>query len=59
MEEEILNYSPPVMFRGTPCSNVGKLIFIYLLNYIEKNVKHRNNFRFLIQCVLRNMAVGE
>ena len=23
MEEDILNYSPTVMFRGTPCSSLG------------------------------------
>ena len=40
-------------------SNVGKLIFIFLLYYIQKNVKHRNKFKFLIQGVPRNMTVGE
>ena len=59
MKEEILNYLPTVMFRGTPCSNVGKLIFIFLLYYIEKNVKHRNKLKSLIQGVPRNMTVGE
>ena len=30
MEEDILNYSPNVMFRGTPCKKIINFIFFYL-----------------------------
>ena len=37
MEEDILNYSPTVMFRGTPCSSVQltKEVFITTMSAIN------------------------
>ena len=31
MEEDILNYSPTVMFRGTPCTLRERGIYIYTI----------------------------
>ena len=30
MEKDILNYSPTVMFRGTPCIRICKVFFVFV-----------------------------
>ena len=46
MEEDISNYSPTVMFRGTPC------IWIESISIVEKNVMiHFYDVQFLNKSV--------
>ena len=37
MEEDILNYLPTVMFRGTPCMSPNKLAFLMLTYALYQN----------------------
>jgi len=46
MEEDILNFLPPVMFRGTPCRH---LLFSHLPNF-DPQIKHMRE-KTKIECV--------
>ena len=50
MVEDILNYSPTVMFRGTPCKLLATLVFEEIdYESIDRNVVFNISFfRFLI-----------
>ena len=51
MEEDILNYSPTVMFRGTPCTSRSELFIresLWILQLLE-NCTDQSLFNLLMQ----------
>ena len=48
MEEDIFNYSPTVMFRGTPCTFVCKInVMVYILQVFLYNKRSVYGLRIL------------
>ena len=54
MEEDIQNYSPLVMFRGTPCMK----IFVWFSTSLDLFNKIQIGTKFLISQVINNTKKG-